>query len=80
MFSANSAAEPLTINQVSVENLNKNHDSAMKPHFNQSMAMPSAVTQETSKFNIVVSPTKMAPKVSQGQILEERSNPSVGSQ
>ena len=64
-----------------MEGLNKNHDSHLKPNFNnQSMAMPSAVTNETSKFNIVVSPTKLVTKPSQEQIMEEGSLPSLNSQ
>ena len=42
--------------------------------------MPSAVTNETSKFNMVVSPTKLVAKPSQEQIMEEGSLPSLNSQ
>ena len=42
--------------------------------------MPSAVTNETSKFNIVVSPTKLVAKPSQEHIMEEGSLPSLNSQ
>ena len=42
--------------------------------------MPSAVTNETSKFNIVVSPTKLVTKPSKEQIMEEGSLPSLNSQ
>ena len=65
VFSAHSAAE--NFNQGSAEQLGKPQESGVKPLQNQSMAMPSAVTQETSKFNIVVSPTKLK-KPSQEQI------------
>jgi len=44
------------------------------------MAMPSAVTNETSKFNIVVSPTKLIAKPQQEHIMEEGSLPSLNSQ
>ena len=42
--------------------------------------MSSAVTNETSKFNMVVSPTKLVAKPSQEQIMEEGSLPSLNSQ
>ena len=81
VFSANSAVDHQNYNQGSMEGLNKNNDSHLKPNFNnQSMAMPSAVTNETSKFNIVVSPTKLVTKPSQEQIMEEGSLPSLNSQ
>ncbi len=81
VFSANSAVDHKNYNQGSIGGLNKNHDSHLKPNFNnQSMAMPSAVTNETSKFNIVVSPTKLVAKPSQEHIMEEGSLPSLNSQ
>ena len=42
--------------------------------------MSSAFTNETSKFNMVVSPTKLVAKPSQEQIMEEGSLQSLNSQ